>query len=84
MEQKSMWRMLRENYTNYTQSDIARMSKRKRQAIYIFETGYRPMPKDLQILYLGFRNNEQDKINIKFLKDLLKEREEKGDGKYID
>ena len=70
---KSMWKNLREQYTDYTQADVARMTKKTRQAIYIFESGRRPMPKELQIIYLGFRNNDYDKANIQFLKGLIQD-----------
>lgn len=71
MNNKSMWFNLRTQYSKYTQSDVAEIYGCSRQAISCFEQGKSKMPIKLQILYLGFRNNEQDQWNIKYLKSII-------------
>lgn len=65
----TMWQELRKNYTNYTQTDVGKMVGKTKQYITKYETGKIKMPNELQIIYLGFRNNEKDKIIIEFLKE---------------
>lgn len=66
----SMWENLRKKYTDYSKSDVAKIYGCSRQAINEFEKG-KSMPKKLQIIYLGFRNNKTDKFNIKYLEELI-------------
>ena len=69
----SMWQRLRKEYTNYTLEDIGKMHKgESKQYISKYENGKIKMPVDLQIMYLGFRNNESDKIIINYLKQIDK------------
>lgn len=66
----TMWQELRKNYTEYTLEDVGKMYKNKtKQEISRYETGHIGMPKELQIIYLSFRNNEYDKKIIEFLKE---------------
>ena len=66
----TMWQELRKNYTNYTLEDVGKMYKNKsRQEISRYELGQIKMPDELQIIYLGFRNNEKDQIIIEFIKE---------------
>lgn len=64
----SMWKKLRKEYTNYTLKDIGEMMNKSRQAIARYENGKVKMPNELQILYLGFRNDVTDQIIIEYLK----------------
>lgn len=65
----SMWKKLRKEYTNYTLEDIGKMANKTRQAISRYELGEVKMPTELQIMYLGFRNNSWDKKIISYLKE---------------
>lgn len=68
----SMWQKLRKEYTNYTLEDIGKLHKGEtKQYISRYEKGEIKMPYDLQIMYLGFRNNDADKIIIEYLKGLI-------------
>lgn len=70
MKEMTMWQELRKNYTNYTLDEIGKLYKNNtRQQISQWETGKIGMPADLKIIYLGFRNNEKDKILIECLKE---------------
>lgn len=64
----TMWQELRKEYTNYTLKDIGEMMNKSRQAIARYENGKVKMPNELQILYLGFRNDVTDQIIIEYLK----------------
>lgn len=64
----TMWQMLRKEYTNYKQKDIADQMNISIQAVSQFEKGIRAMPVDMKILYLSFRNNDYDKQLIELLK----------------
>ena len=64
----SMWKKIRKQYTNYTLEDIGKMMNKSRQAIARYENGKVKMPNELQILYLGFRNDVTDQIIIEYLK----------------
>ena len=66
----SMWKKLRKEYTNYTLEDIGKMVNKTRQAISRYELGETKMPVELQIMYLGFRNDELDQVVIEFLKEM--------------
>lgn len=67
----SMWKKLRKEYTNYTQTDIGNILNKKKQYISKWENGEIKMPFEIQIMYLGFRNNDTDKIIIEYLKGLI-------------
>lgn len=67
----SMWKKIRKEYTNYTQTDIGNMLNKKKQYISKWESGEIKMPFEIQIMYLGFRNNDADKIIIEYLKGLI-------------
>ena len=69
----SMWTKLRKEYTNYTQTDVGKMVGKTKQYITLYENGKIKMPIDLQIIYLGFRNNKTDKMIIEYLKELKNE-----------
>lgn len=69
----NMWKKLRKEYTDYTLEDIGKKLGVTRQSISKYEKGLMPMPKKVQIMYLGFRNNYYDKIVIKYLKEMLGE-----------
>lgn len=76
---KSMWRQIREeNKENLSQSDVAKKFNISRQSINAYENGKAPMPKKLQIYYLGLRGTKEDKIIIKYLEEELE------NGKCVD
>ena len=66
----TMWQELRKNYTDYTLEDVAKSLGITRQAVSQFEKGKRRMPKKMQIVYLGFRNEEADQMIIEYLKEV--------------
>ena len=62
-----MWKELRRG-AGFTQEDFAEEVGYSQARISQYESGYRTMPKKLQIEYLKLRNNEDDKKIIRFLK----------------
>ena len=62
-----MWKELRKN-AGFSQEEFAKKVRYSQARISQYESGYRSMPKKLQIEYLKLRNNEDDKKIIKFLK----------------
>lgn len=62
-----MWKELRKN-AGFSQEELAKKVGYSQARISQYESGYRTMPKKLQIEYLKLRNNEDDKKIIKFLK----------------
>ena len=68
----SMWKKIRKQYTNYTLEDIGKTIGVSKQAVGQYENGKLKMPVDLQIMYLGFRNNEIDQVIIGYLKEIIK------------
>lgn len=65
----TMWQELRKKYTDYTLEDIGKMVNKNRFEISRYENGHIAMPKNLKIMYLGFRNNKYDKKIIEFLNE---------------
>lgn len=61
-----MWKEIRQK-AGLTQNEFAKKVKYSQSRISQYESGYRTMPKKLQIEYLKLRNNEDDKKIIKFL-----------------
>ena len=61
-----MWKELRKG-AGFTQANFAKKVGYSQARISQYESGYRTMPKKLQIEYLKLRNNEDDKKIIKFL-----------------
>lgn len=61
-----MWKELRKN-AGFSQEEFAKKVGYSQTRISQYESGYRTMPKKLQIEYLKLRNNEDDKKIIKFL-----------------
>ena len=67
----SMWKKIRKEYTNYTLEDIGKMHKGESKSyISRYENGEIKMPYELQIMYLSFRNSNEDKIIIEHFKKL--------------
>ena len=62
-----MWKELRKK-AGLSQEEFAAKNGYSQARISQYESGYRTMPKKLQIEYLKLRNNEDDKKIIKFLK----------------
>ena len=62
-----MWKELRKN-AGFSQEEFAYKVGYSQARISQYESGYRTMPKILQIEYLKLRNYEDDKKIIKFLK----------------
>lgn len=62
-----MWKELRKK-AGLSQEEFAKKNNYSQSRISQYESGYRTMPKKLQIEYLKLRNNEDDKKIIKFLK----------------
>lgn len=67
----SMWKKLRKEYTNYTLKDIGEILGVSKQAVGQYESGKLKMPVKVQLMYLGFRNNDIDKVIINYLKELV-------------
>ena len=61
-----MWKELRKK-AGLSQGEFAKKNGYSQARISQYESGYRTMPKKLQIEYLKLRNNEDDKKIIKFL-----------------
>lgn len=61
-----MWKKLRQE-AGLTQTEFAEKTKYSQARISQYESGYRTMPKKLQIEYLKLRNSDDDKKIIKFL-----------------
>lgn len=61
-----MWKELRKK-AGLSQEEFAKKVGYSQTRISQYESGYRTMPKKLQIEYLKLRNNEDDKKIIKFL-----------------
>lgn len=72
---RSMWYQIREN-AGLSQSEIARQFNVRRQYIFQLENGECKMPIKYQIYYLSLRNSDEDKIIIKYLKELEKIKKE--------
>jgi transcriptional regulator with XRE-family HTH domain len=62
-----MWKELRKK-AGLSQEEFAKKNGYSQARISQYESGYRSMPKKLQIEYLKLRNSEDDKKIIKFLK----------------
>lgn len=67
----TMWKKLRKEYTNYTLKDIGEILGVSKQAVGQYESGKLKMPVKVQLMYLGFRNNDIDKVIINYLKELV-------------
>lgn len=61
-----MWKEIRKK-AGFTQEVFSKKVGYSQSRISQYESGYRTMPKKLQIEYLKLRNNEDDKKIIKFL-----------------
>ena len=61
-----MWKELRKK-AGLSQEEFAKKVGYSQTRNSQYESGYRTMPKKLQIEYLKLRNNEDDKKIIKFL-----------------
>lgn len=68
----TMWKMLRKEYTKYSQTDIGNMLGITKQAVGQYESGKLRMPDNVRAMYLRFRNNKYDKIIANFLESEVK------------
>lgn len=61
-----MWKEIRKQ-SGLTQREIALKFGKRKQEVTRYENGKFKMPYEMQIYYLKLRNNEEDKIVIKYL-----------------